>query len=238
MNGSPREHVARADWPDVDQLSHVIAEAFHQLAPSEWLIPDPVARREILPPYFRLLIEQAMTAGAVYTNTDRSAAALWFYKEAGWDTHPADYDSRLAGVTGPWVDRFRTFDAALDARRPTRVRHDHLAILAVHPDRQREGIGTALLAAYHQMLDRDDVNNPAYLEARDADTREIYLRHGYADHGSPIRLPQGPAMHPMWRRPRPTRDEEPRWPHLVTGAISLDRSTGTMPAWEDIDRRA
>ena len=42
---------------------------------------------------------------------------------------------------------------------------------------------------------------PAYLEASDERTRRIYLRHGYADYGSPIRLPDGPSMYPMTREP-------------------------------------
>ena len=44
----------------------------------------------------------------------------------------------------------------------------------------------------------------AYLEASDERTRRIYLRHGYADHGSPIELPGGPFMYPMVRHPRTT----------------------------------
>jgi hypothetical protein len=68
----------------------------------------------------------------------------------------------------------------------------------VRPDRQGVGTGTALLRAYHQILDHD-AGAPAYLEAADLRTRDVYLRHGYADHGPPIQLPDGPLMYPMWR---------------------------------------
>jgi GNAT superfamily N-acetyltransferase len=68
----------------------------------------------------------------------------------------------------------------------------------VRPDRQGQGTGHALLRAYHEILDRD-AGAPAYLEASDLRTRQIYLRHGYADHGPPIHLPDGPLMYPMWR---------------------------------------
>src|SRR6266700_1164008 len=93
---------------------------------------------------------------------------------------------RLAPATGRWVDWFRTFDNLLDKHHPDSPRHDHLALLAVRPDRQGQGIGTALLTAYHQYLDRDDVQLPAYLEAGDIHTRSIYLKRGYVDHGEPI----------------------------------------------------
>jgi hypothetical protein len=41
----------------------------------------------------------------------------------------------------------------------------------------------------------------AYLEASDERTRDLYLRHGYTDHGEPIELPDGRSMYPMVRIP-------------------------------------
>jgi GNAT superfamily N-acetyltransferase len=90
-------------------------------------------------------------------------------------------------------------DAAFDRHHPTGLLHHHLAILAVRPDQQGKGIGTALLAARHQVLDVAQL--PAYLEASSPETRQVYLRHGYTDHGPPITLPDGPAMYPMLRHP-------------------------------------
>jgi GNAT superfamily N-acetyltransferase len=210
----PDFQVIRADAADLEALSQVIADAFCDLAPSRWLIPDPAARREIFPGYFRLYAEDAMTAGVVHTTPGRDAAALWL--PAGDDAagQPADYAARLAAATSPWTDRFLAFDAALDQRHPAGIAHRHLAILAVRPDRQGQGTGTALLHAYHHRLDRD-VHAPAYLEASDLRTRQVYLRHGYTDHGPPIRLPCGPAMYPMWREwrePLPRRHRQPTTP--------------------------
>jgi GNAT superfamily N-acetyltransferase len=190
--------VLRAGEDDLDVLSQVIADAFYDLPAARWLIADPDIRRQIFPRYFRLFVEHAQAHGTVHTTADRSAAALWIYVAGGHTTGPADYDSRLAAVTGPFIDRFIAFDTALDRRHPVGVRYHHLAMLAVRPDRQGEGIGTALLRSYHEQLDQQ-VWAPAYLEAADQRTRRLYLRHGYADHGPPIRLPDGPFMYPMWR---------------------------------------
>jgi GNAT superfamily N-acetyltransferase len=200
-----------AGWADLQVLSQVIARAFHPLAPSQWLIPDPDARRALFGDYFRLYVRQALTAGVVYTTPERSAAALWLYADDPAGRQPADYDEHLAAATGVWVQRFRTFDTLLAQHHPTGQAHVHLAILAVHPDRQHRGIGTALLAAHHRLLDRADVSLPAYLEASDTRTRELYLRHGYRDHATPIQLPDGPLMYPMWRQP-PPRTTEPSTP--------------------------
>jgi hypothetical protein len=61
----PTPSVVRAGPADLEALSDLIATAFHDLAPSRWLIADPAARRRILPGYFRLLIAYAMVTGLV-----------------------------------------------------------------------------------------------------------------------------------------------------------------------------
>jgi len=184
---------------DLDPLSHLIAAAFCNLAPSQWLIPDPGARREIFPGYFRIYLDHALAAGAVHTTAGRTAAALWLPAGPDAPAQPGDYEARLAAVTGRWAERFAAFDAALDARHPATVHH-HLAILAVRPGRQGQRTDTALLRACHHHLDHDP-GVPAYLEASSLRARRLYLRHGYADHGPPIWLPGGPPMYPMWREP-------------------------------------
>lgn len=191
----------RATEADLDILSQVIADAFADLAPSRWLVADPATRRAIFPGYFRLCLEDALARGVVHTVPDRTAAALWLPAGTPGDpAGPADYHARLAALAGPWTERFLAFDATLDHHHPAGVRHHHLAILAVRPDRQGRGAGTGLLRAYHAALDRGP-GVPAYLEASGPRTRRLYRRHGYTDHGPPIRLPRGPLMYPMWRPP-------------------------------------
>jgi len=197
MTGSS---VIRAVPADLDTLSQLIADAFRDLAPSRWLIADQATRRKIFPGYFRIYVEHTLKEGVAYTTTDRAAAALWMPFGPDASTPPAGYGPRLAAATGPWASRFQAFDVALEARHPAGLTHHHLALLAVRPGRQGHGIGTALLRRHHQILDRDGV--PAYLEASSLRTRTLYLRHGYADHGSPIYLPDGPLMYPMLRPPR------------------------------------
>jgi len=192
----------RADEADLDVLSQVIADAFFDLAPSQWLITDPGIRGRIFPRYFRLYLEHALTHGTVHTTPSRTAAALWV--PGGQDTTgpPDGYAERLAALTSPWTSRFLAFDEALDRHHPTGIPHQHLAILAVHPDHQGRGIGTALLQAWHATL--DDAGTPAYLEASSPRTRGLYLAHGYFPRpDAPFYLPDGgPPMWPMWRDPR------------------------------------
>ena len=213
--------VVRADSADLDTLSQVIAGAFHDLAPSRWLIDDPAARREIFPGYFRIYVEHAMASGVVHTTPDRTAAALWIPVGEDGPSQPLDYDARLAVATRPWTGRFLAFDAALDRHHPAGVPHHHLAMLAVSPQRQRQGTGTALLRAYHATLDKARV--PAYLEATDLRTRQFYLRHGYTDRGRPVQLPDGPLMYPLWRQCPPAGQPIPL-PHRIPKETHDDAS--------------
>ena len=203
--------VVEAEPEDAAELSGLIATAFHGLPASVWLVPDAAAREELFPDYFRLYVDQALATGTVYTTPDRTAAALWIsYRDDGHDDDDghggdAEYDARLAEVTGARVDRFRAFDAQLDRHHPNGERHDHLAILAVHPKLQGRGIGSALLEAHHRVLAGSDEQVAAYLEAASIDSRRLYARHGYRDLPKPIPFPDGiPAttmMYPMWRPP-------------------------------------
>ena len=192
--------IQRATLDDADQLAHTIAQAFHDLAPCRWLVEDPQIRARIFPDFFGLYVELGVRSGTVLTTPDRKAVAIWL--PVAPDAVPAlpDHDARLAAITGPLLGRFHIFDVMLDEHHPDAPAHEWFAILAVHPSRQYRGIGTVLLDHYHAMLDRD--GTPAYLEAAEPALRTMYHRHGYVDHGEPIRLPVGPALFPMWRKPK------------------------------------
>jgi GNAT superfamily N-acetyltransferase len=193
--------IIRAQPADAGVLSALIAEAFGDLPPSHWLISDQAARSEIFPGYFRLFVDHALVSGSVYTTPDRDAAALWIPVGREPPSPPDRYPERLRAATTPWTERFIVFDAELDRHHPADTPHHHLALLGVRPDRQGQGTGTALLDYYHHILDTQ-TRAPAYLEASSQRNRDLYLRHGYTDHGPPIRLPGGPMMYPMWREPQ------------------------------------
>jgi len=197
--GSARHQIVRAGQADINGLAQVIAEAFFSLAVCRWLIPDEPTRRAAFPGYFGLYLKHAITDGLVETTPDRAAAALWIPGEG--PGAPSDgYTGQLAAITGSYLGNFLAFDEQLDRHHPADTFHHHLAILAIRPDRQGQGIGTALLHAHHAVL--EDQGIPAYLEASDERTRRLYLDHGYADRGGPIELAGGVRMYPMWREPR------------------------------------
>jgi GNAT superfamily N-acetyltransferase len=191
-----------AEPGDAQKLSTVVAAAFHPLAPCQWLIPHAIQRRVAFPAYFRILVDHALAHGTVHTTADRTAAALWLPVGTHGPETPQRYEQRLKEAVGPHLERFEILDDQFDKHHPTGREHQHLAIIAVHPDHQRLGLGRALLEHHHRQLDQ--TGGSAYLEASDETNRDWYARHGYHDIGDPIQLPDGPAMFPMWREPQPS----------------------------------
>ena len=190
-----------AEPAQAEQLAEVIAAAFHFLDACAWLVPHPLQRRETLPGYFRILVDHAFDTGLVHTTQQLDAVALWLPVGADGPSAPQDYQARLKLAAGPHLERFEQLDEQFEARHLTGVAHHHLAILAVHPGRQGQGLGHALLTAHHRLLDSERI--PAYLEASDATNRAWYARHGYILRpNAPIQLPDGPQMWPMWREPQ------------------------------------
>lgn len=191
--------IYRAVATSADWISRLIGKAFQPLQAACWLVPDPDRRARILPANFRIHVEHALLVGRVHVTADRSAAAVWFPRDSDQPLpEPVNYQQRLAAACGEATERFRQLDELFDRHHPTKPHH-HLALLGVHPDRQRQGLGSALLRHYHAGLDAKGV--AAYLEASSPESRDLYLRHGYEVMGGAFRLPDGTPMWPMWRPP-------------------------------------
>ncbi|MGW3602187.1 GNAT family N-acetyltransferase [Micromonospora sp. NPDC005161] len=174
-----------------------IAQAFTVLEVTRWLVPDASKREAVLAGNFEILVEHAMRHGLVYASADRAAVAVWFPSVGDPAPPPPDYDARLAAACGEWTDRFEHLDELFAANHP-HPDHHHLAFLAVQPDRQGQGLGTALLEHHHAWLDANGM--PGYLEASSPRSRDLYAQHAYRA-GEPFRVPDGTPFWPMWREP-------------------------------------
>ncbi|HEU5109236.1 MAG TPA: GNAT family N-acetyltransferase [Micromonosporaceae bacterium] len=184
----------------VDALAAVIAEAFHELAVNRWMVPDDARRRIVDPGRFALVIEEALTHGAVSTTDGLSAVAVWLScpRPAGAATD-ARTATRLREICGDDAERCLSFEAAMAAHHPAPA-HWHLALLGVLPDRQRQGLGSVLLRHRHARLDRQ--GRAAYLEAASPRGVAFYRRFGYREAGPAFPVgPGAPCVHPMWRDP-------------------------------------
>lgn len=191
-----KHSILTAGIDDASDVARLIAGAFHDLAVGRWLAADPDQRLACMRRQFALIVAHAISRGQVNVTADRAGAAVWFDRTVPVP-EPPGYDDHLREICGPLLERFVALDAAFIAHHP-QAPHHHAAFLAVHPDAQGRGRGRALLEHHHRELDRQQI--PAYLEASDTTTRDLYARFGYRC-TSVIELPDGPTMWPMWREP-------------------------------------
>jgi GNAT superfamily N-acetyltransferase len=188
---------------DTDEITELVARAMWDGPVARWLNPDPEVRRRNSARYFEIFIEHAVRYGEVYGTVDgesgqMTGVALWFPLTSAIPP-PIDYERRLKDVTDLAFDRACQLDDALEAHHPIEPHH-YLAFVAVRPDKQCHGVGSALMDRHHARLDAAGL--PAYLEANDPRNRDLYLRHGYRVR-SVIDLPDGPPLWSMWRAPMP-----------------------------------
>ncbi len=187
---------------ELDLIADVLAEAYHADLPGEWLVPDPQERAIVYPAYFKVFARHALRgAGEVYTTAERNAVSIWYPAPYGVpNTGPADYDAQLAAATGPYLPRFVAMNAALQGGHPMAKAHHYLNFIAVRPEFQSRGIGSALLA--HRLSDLHRQGMPAYLEATNRRNLALYLHHGFTVIGTVRVTEEGPVMYRMWREAR------------------------------------
>jgi GNAT superfamily N-acetyltransferase len=180
-------------------VADVLTRAFFTGEIADWLVPVIEDRNRIYPQYWSLLTEHALAgAGEVYAAGDMSGVAIWFPAANGApDTEPADFTAKLHALCGPYAARFATLHQAMEASHPTQGHH-YLAFAAVVPHMQGRGIGTALIT--HRLQELDTVGLPSYLEATNRRNLALYVHLGFQPAGTPITLPDGPKLYPMWRQ--------------------------------------
>jgi GNAT superfamily N-acetyltransferase len=187
-------HEARLD--DVGDVTGTLAEGFLGGDLASWLIPDRATRRSVYAEYFMMFAEFFLQHGQVDASEDLDAVALWWPVGDKLELDIPDYDDRLAKITGGAVGRFILLDMAMHTHHPQYRPHYYLAFLAVQPDRQGEGMGTALLRYRLERLDQQGA--PAYVEATGIRNKALYERFGFRLR-YPIEIPDGPELYPMWR---------------------------------------
>ena len=184
---------------EIPALGELIAVSFNHLDANAYLVPPLADRVRVMAGFFTLLTEHAAEYGRVDVVDGPDgpvATAVWFdlTRDA---PDPPDYENRLAALSGAYRPNFDALDD-LFAKHHPETPHWHLAFLAVRPDAQHRGLGSALMHRTHEELDARGV--PTYLEATNSDNVRLYRRHGFADMDPfDILLPDGTPFYRMWR---------------------------------------
>ncbi|SCF19203.1 hypothetical protein GA0074695_4200 [Micromonospora viridifaciens] len=207
--------IRAARWADKDLVAALIADALHPTPLAAWLVPDPQQRRQVLTDVAAIWVEHAMFFGDIHLTDDHTAAAVGFHRYRPIPP-PGHYRIRLTDAAGDHADRFDLLDSLLSTKQPTEP-HYHLAFLAVRPDAQKTGRGTALLTHHRSRLDRIDL--PAWTTVSSGG-EHLLARYGYTPRPA-ITLPDGPTLQPMRRNahyssttPNTTDPVDNRWQDL------------------------
>jgi ribosomal protein S18 acetylase RimI-like enzyme len=154
-----------------------LASAFHDVPIFRWFLPDEGRRAEILPAFFAAMVEAYTPWGEIHSAADGLAVAVWAPPGAAMPAAQATaLAATLPAVLGEYGARMRELRPLLDAAHPT-FPHWFLHFLAVRPEVQGQGHGSALLKP---MLERADAEGiPAYLDATSEDNKRLYERNGF-----------------------------------------------------------
>lgn len=201
-------HIRTGTPDDLTLIATTIADAFQHLPVAYWLVPNPEQRHTVLQANMEIWVSHALAGhgtAEIITDGTGTGVAVWFPYTDTPAPAPADYDTRLEAGCGEHATRFRRLDAAFAAHHPHQPHH-HLAFLAITPEHQGRGLGTALLKHHHD----SHPHTATYLEASSAPSRRLYLRHCYRDHEDQPFTPASdndllrPDLWPMWRDPHST----------------------------------
>ncbi|GHB47847.1 N-acetyltransferase [Streptomyces cirratus] len=196
--------IRRADQSDRDAVTRLLDEAFRDDPVSSWVFPDPEHRAAVHGKFLGVFVDVALAEGRIDYAADGSAAALWLRVPAGNHEGEAagdDVPAKMRAVADPDNERCELVGRLTGEVHPTAEEHEYLLMIAVAPGRQGEGLGTELMRPVLERCDREAV--PAYLEASSERSKALYERLGWQFTGTAVRLPDGPLMWPMWRKPQP-----------------------------------
>ncbi|MFC8146614.1 GNAT family N-acetyltransferase [Streptomyces paradoxus] len=189
---------------DRELIVRLLDEAFQDDPVSGWVFPGVEDRRAKHPRLMAAFTDIVLAAGRIDVTEDGSACALWLSVPAD-EGHDAEDEgpAQVREAVDPDNERVERVGRLMAAIHPTGRAHEYLWMIGVAPGRQDEGLGTALIEAVLDRCDREGL--PAYLEASNARSRNLYERLGFEPAGPALDLPDGPSMWPMWREPRSHR---------------------------------
>ena len=139
-----------------------------------------------------------LDASTVWMTSDGAAVAIWA-RPRHWRVPTDEF---LRHTAWPLVKAgprplARFLSSARREKRHPREEHWYLEVLGTRPDRQGEGLGSALIRQGLERAEQDGL--PAYLESSKESNVPFYRRHGFEVTGT-IEMPRaGPTMWTMWR---------------------------------------
>jgi ribosomal protein S18 acetylase RimI-like enzyme len=172
--------VIKADAGDLEILRDVLVKAFQNDAFTNWIVKNDQKRLKRFNEFFDCSLKTfGLPNGHLYTNKERTGAALWI--------PPGNYKPDSINnvfLLPAWLkvvglERFLKImkgTSFLTKHHPG-PQYFYLMTLGTLPSMQGKGIGSALLQPVLDICDRDKI--PACLETSDETNLKFYQKHGF-----------------------------------------------------------
>ncbi|MFE5187082.1 GNAT family N-acetyltransferase [Streptomyces sp. NPDC056628] len=192
--------IRTAGEADRELVVGLLDAAFQNDPVSNWVFPGEEHRRTIHPRLMAAFTDVVLAHGRIDLTEDGTACALWMSVPADAPEQDDEGPAQLRAAVDPDNERVELIGRLTAGIHPAGRAHEYLWMIAAAPERQGQGLGTALITSVLDRCDQEGLG--AYLEASSARSRVLYERLGFTLEGRPLDLPDGPRMWPMWREPR------------------------------------
>ncbi|MGZ4610784.1 GNAT family N-acetyltransferase [Oryzihumus sp.] len=181
-----------------DRVLETVVTAFAGDPLLRWVWPaearyDACARR-----FFGLLLDLRLESGEVWVHGEGDAVSMW---DPPGGLYVPPTEDRWAAVQRLFTDeerrRWQVFDASMSVPAAA-APYWYLGVLATSPDRQRQGLGRAVLAPMLAAADRTAL--PIYLETASSANVRFYAALGFRPQTEVV-LPDGPRCWLLRRDP-------------------------------------
>jgi ribosomal protein S18 acetylase RimI-like enzyme len=199
------ENPIRTDLSTVNAAADDLSAAFESDPILGWFMREDDQRNAARQRFFRVLMrESALADGEIERPSTGGGAAVWIPSEKS-GAQPLLRELRalpmLLNATGlARFSRLTLLRDAMDRHHPTDRPHDYLWFLGVHPSAQGAGVGSRLLKARTERLDR--IGRAAWLETATPRNVPLYQRFGFRTLAEYRPSPDGPLIWGMWRDPQ------------------------------------
>ncbi len=193
--------------PGLEPAAAEVLTASHADYPSfRRVFPDPDRRRRALRPFFTATLRDATRFGVVRTASLAStlvAVHVWlppgaFPWSASRKLRAMPYLLRVALADPRRFGTFMRYGANAEHAHPTDP-HWYLVVAGVHPDVQRQGLGSRLMQL--QLDAADDEGAAVHLETANRANVAYYERFGFTVLDDTLELVPGGPTHVAMRRP-------------------------------------
>ena len=192
--------IRRVESGDVQELSELLARAFHQDPCMSWMFQEPKFRPTLAAAWMKVEVQCAKNMNSSWLALENEkvvAGSIW--APPGKDLHEGKVFRQLwylvLGANPGRADKLLKGLSKIGEMHPTEPHH-YLNTVGVEPELAGRGYGGDIIR--HTIDHADKQKKPCYLESSSERNIPLYERLGFKIIDR-IEMPDGPTMWGMWR---------------------------------------